>query len=219
VDHDPLQLSKFHFDTSSILDACYKQVLSEPSTALFMIPIALDFVTGSRPKTLSKIGRICNIADPQLVKRCLQEHSSLFYARIERAGMEKCVLSYQVPNELRNFFLDPGRSQHLYSAPRIIGKCWYAIKMALDMCPGTDDVWSFTPADCLAFFTPKQGSRISSATLMLSESVKNAYDSDTLLRFLKFLSRIPWVDVSFRGYIDEAYTVAIARWVCTTLVS
>ena len=221
-DKDSLRLNKFYLDTYSILDELYRQVLAEPwAIGLSLIPslrpISLDFEPKlSEGKTLLDIGEVCNIADPQLVKRCLQEYSCLFYIKTKRDGA-KCILTYHAPNELRNFFFDPGRSRHLYSAPWIIEKCWDNLQCALGMQLKFNH-YCFDIFDISEFFVPSQGRQIPSATLMISQSIKNGSDMDALLWFLKFLSRIRWLDC-FGSPIDRTFTKAIAQWVCTALVS
>ena len=180
--------------------------------------IALNFDPG--PQTLLDICRVCNIADPQFVKRYLQEHSSLVYTKVKHHGA-KCILTYYAPYQLHNFFFDSERSQHLYPAPWIIGKCWNALECALGMRLKSDYQSSVGLAFSLKkFFTPKQGCQVSSASLMLSaETIKNGPDSNSLLGFLKFLSRIPWLDICFDHNSGEICTQAIAQWVCVALVS
>jgi len=57
-------------------------------------------------------------------------------------------------------------------------------------------------------------------SLMLSaESIRNGSDSDSLLGFLKHLSRIPWLDICFSSDSSALWTHAVANWVCKSLVS
>jgi hypothetical protein len=136
----------------------------------------------------------------------------------------KLILTYYASHQLRNFFFDPQRSRHLYSVPWIIGKCWDALECALEMQINNEShgpLFSLNTAFGLEkFFLPKQGCQISSASLMLAaETIKNGSDSNRLLGFLKFLSRIRWLDISFHGESGETCTQAIAQWVCIALVS
>jgi len=165
------------------------------------------------PRTLLEICRICNISDSRLVKRFLQEQSFLFPTRYIRNGT-KLVLAYTAPHQLRNFFFDPGRSRHLYSAPWVIGICWEAVE-----CATTEISLQLAYGLC-HFFMPMKDRQFSRASLMLSaESIRNGSDSDILLGFLKFLSRIPWLDICFSHHWNKIWTSAIANWVCKALVS
>lgn len=220
--HDPLQLSKFYLDTCSILDECYRQVLAGPSIGPCMIPmhIALNFSSDADAKTLLDICRVCNIADPHLVKRYLQGHSFLVYTKV-KYDEAKCILTYHAPPHLHSFFLNPGRSRHLYSAPWILRKCWDGLECALGMRLKNDALFAVKFAFSFdKFFLPGRGCQISSASLMLStETIKNGSDSESLLGFLKLLSRIPWLDICFDCDLGEICTQSIARWVCVALVS
>jgi len=221
--HDPLQLGKFYFDTCNILDGCYRQVLSGPTVGPVPIPmhIALDFCG---PKTLTEISMNYNISNPQLVKSFLQEHSFLFRLTILNIMSKEgslfrhaATLAVSAPFQLRNFFFDPGRSRHLYSIPWIIDKCWEAVKCSLRVPPTYHS--SESAFGLRNFFIPNQDCQISGASLMLSaESIRNGPDDDNLLRFLGSLYRIPW-DTCFSSYESYVCTLAIARWVCKTLVS
>jgi hypothetical protein len=179
--------------------------------------IALDF--DDSPKTFLEISRTCNISNPQLVKSFLQKHSFLFHIQGHNEEGDM-VLVYSAPFQLRNFFLDPGRSRHLYSVPWIIGKCWEAIECALE----TRSFRWYT-ATLWHFFSPSQDCQISGASHMLfAESIRNGLDDVNLLPFLGFLCKIPWVDTWFIDESDdqsesEVCTLAIAQWVCKTLVS
>ena len=150
-----------------------------------MIPIwipltfqSYHFDEVAEPRTLSAICRICNIPDSHLVKRFLQEQSFLFYTRYTPLGT-KPILTYCAPLQLCNFFFDPGRSRHLYSASWIIGKCWEAVECAINSqseFPNTrDPVLPFQLASGLChFFSPKKDYQCSRASLMLSaESIGN----------------------------------------------
>jgi len=176
----------------------------------------------AKPRTLSEICRICNIPDSHLVKRFLQERSFLLHTWYTQ-DVTKLVLTYSAPLQLRNFFFDPGRSRHLYSAPWVIERCWEAVQGVIKSQSNLvgDPVLSFQFAFGLChFFTPKKDCQFSSASLMLSaESIRNGSDSDSLLGFLKFLSRIPWLDICFNGHLNGLWTPAIANWVCKSLVS
>jgi len=215
--HDPLQLSKFYFDTCNILDGCYRQVLAGPTVGPvpILMHIALDFCG---PKILTEISMHYNNSNPQLVKSFLQKHSFLFRLTmiLVTRPLYGCI-AVSAPFQLRNFFFDPGRSRHLYSIPWIINKCWEAVKCSLRVPPTCH---AFEPAFGLRnFFIPNQDCQISGASLMLSaESIRNGPDDDNLLRFLGSLYRIPW-DTCFSSYESYVCTLAIAQWVCKTLVS
>ena len=195
--------------------------------------IALDFEScflgGSRPDIqfaqatpLLDICRICNIADPQLVKRYLQEHSSLFYTKLRYdPNKGKHVLTYYAAYHLCKFFF-AGQSQHLYSASWIIGNCWETLECALRMRLKRDYLAKSMKltSNLNKFFTPQQGCQLSSASLMLSaDTIKNGSDSNRLLHFLKFLSRIPWLDILFDCKTGRMPSQAISHWVCEALVS
>ena len=179
-------------------------------------------------ETISLLGicRICNIPDSHLVKRLLQEHSFLFhtwYIRYEK----KLVFTYSTPCQLHNFLFDPGCSRHLYSAPRIIGKCWEAVEQAstsqdsqLNRNVEGSELFPLAVYGLHHFFIAKEGYQISRASHMLSaESIRNGFDSDSLLAFLKFLSRIPWLDIWYSKHWNAIWICAIANWVCNSLVS
>ena len=165
---------------------------------------------------------MCNIPDSHLVKRFLQEQSFLFHTWYIQIGT-KLVLTYSAPLQLCNFFFDPGRSQHLYSVPWIIGKCWEAIECVIKLqLNRRDSVLSLQIASGLClFFEPQKDCRFSRASLMLgAESIRNGSDTDSLLGFLKFLSRIPWPDICFSSHSNGLrWTHAILKWVCKSLVS
>ena len=186
-------------------------------------PFTVDLV---KPKTLLEICRVCNIADPQFVKKYLWEHSSLFHTKfMYDTHKQKYALTYHAAYQLHKFFFDPGRSQHLYSASWIIGKCWENLEYALGMRLKSDCQCSNCGSLELApnlnrFFTPEQGCQLSSTSLMLSaETIKNGSESNRLLHFLKFLSKIFWLDICFDNNSSEICTQAIAQWVCVALVS
>ena len=178
----------------------------------------------AEPGTLLEMCRICNVPDPQLVKRFLQEKSFLFHAQYKKNG-KRLVRAFSAPLQLRNFFFDPGRSRRLYSVPCIIGKLWEGVGVVLGK-QLKGDIWSSHFWRLISglrnFFTPKEDCQISSASLMLSAaSIGNRSDSDSLLGFLAFLSKIPWLDIWFtagRSADSEFCATAIAQWVCIALV-
>jgi hypothetical protein len=170
----------------------------------------------SEPRSLSGICRICNIPDSHLVKRFLQEHSFLFHTW-HAQHEKKLVFTYSAPRQLHNFFFDPGRSRHLYSAPLIIGKCWETVEQA---STSQDSQLHRSVYGLHHFFIAKEGCQFSRASHMLSaESIRNGSDSDSLLAFLKFLSRIPWLDIWYSNHWNTIWICAIANWVCKSLVS
>jgi hypothetical protein len=139
--------------------------------------------------------------------------------------MEKNWFEPTLPLQLRNFFFHPGRSRHLYSVPCIIEQLWKGVRVVLEK-QLKGDIWSSHIWRLISglhnFFTPKEDCQISSASLMLSAaSIGNRSDSDSLLGFLAFLSRIPWLDIWFtagRSADSEFCATAIAQWVCIALV-
>jgi len=171
------------------------------------------------PKTLLEISRIHNIQNLPFVKSFVREHSFLFQMRIRRGYRKKAVLGYSAPLHLRKFFFDPGRSRHLYSIPWIIGKCWEAVKCALQVQISPTYHSLGSAFGLQGFFIPNQDCQIPGASLMLSaESIKNGPDDNNLLRFLESLCRIPWHTCLDSSEGAEC-TLAIAQWVCKTLVS
>jgi hypothetical protein len=192
--------------------------------------ISLDFQSCrlmdevAMPRNLSQTCGICKIPYPHLVKRFLQEQSFLFHTWYTQFG----EITYSAPLQLRNFFFDPSRSQDLYSAPWIIQKCWEAVIIKshwdlelLNRTGALQHVSSFhIHYGLYHFFTPQKYCQISRASLMLStESIRNGSNSDSLLGFLKYLSRIPWLDICFSSNLNALWTCAIANWVCKSLVS
>jgi hypothetical protein len=177
--------------------------------------IALD--SDDSPKTLLEITRTFNVSNSQLVKSFLQEHPFLF--RIQGHNKKRnMILVYSASSPLRNFFLDPGRSRHLYPMPWIIDKCWEAIECALKMRHPSHSSWTLSRLQYFFAGPASQDCQISGASLMLlAASIRNGLDDDNLLCFLGFLSRIPW-DSCFSDYQSEACTLAIAQCVCKTLV-
>ena len=145
---------------------------------------------------------------------------------------KKTGFTYSAPCQLHNFIFDPGRSRHLYSAPRIIGKCWEAVEQArastsqdsqdsqLNRNVEVSELFPSAVYGLHHFFIAKEGYQISRASHMLSaESIRNGFDSDSLLAFLKFLSRIPWLDIWCSKHWNAIWICAIANWVCNSLVS
>jgi hypothetical protein len=173
---------------------------------------------GSSQKTLLEISTICKIPNPQLVKKFLQDHSFLLHTRAYFHRDRVPVLTYCVPSQLRNFFFDPGRCRHLYSMPRIIGKCWEAIKDVFEVKPTSNS--TFFARGLREFFISShhRDCQMSGASLMLSENLRNRSGDDNLLRFLGLLCKMPW-DTCFDSKELRVCTLPIAQWVCETLVS
>ena len=147
----------------------------------------------------------------------------MFHTQYKENG-KTLVRAYSSPLQLRSFFFDPGRSRRLYSLPCIIGKLWEGVEVVLGE-QLKDGIRSYKFISGLRnFFTPKEDCQFSSASLMLSAaSIGNRSDSDSLLGFLAFLSRIPWLDIWFtkpngRPADSEFCATAIAQWVCIALV-
>lgn len=176
--------------------------------------LAFDSDISSTP---SQISRIYNISNLQLVKSFLQEHSFLF--NIWMSDDQHSRLCYSAPVQLCNFFFDPGRCRHLYSMPWIIRKCWEAVKYYCDK--QRQFPWIRSPFALRKFFTGSQGGQIPGASLMFSASIGNRPNENYLLDFLRFLSRIPWLDtnISFEEHNQDFFPLAIAQGVCRALVS
>jgi len=123
----------------------------------------------AEPSTLLQICGTCNIPDSHLVKRFLHEQSFLFHTWYTQ-DRTKLVLTYSAPLQLRKFFFDPGRSQHLYSVPLIIGTCREAIECATTKSwqPNLKNyIFIFKVASGLChFFTPNKDCQFSRASLM-----------------------------------------------------
>lgn len=215
MEDDPLQLNQFHTNARNLLDECYRHTLvgSVNGPGSIIMHLAMESYI---PRSLRKIGNICNMPDQQLLRRFIDEN--LYLIPIQHTKVtDKHVLAYCTPRWLRNFFFDPNRSRSFYSTSRIIEKCQAAVKSVLD--PNHD-------IHCMAlipFFTPTiygdiSIGKISNATRLL-ESVRNGSNSNELLDFLGYLSEICWLDVNFGDAIQKALAIEIAQWVCITLVN
>ena len=179
------------------------------------IHLALGMGANLNCITLRKIGNICTTLDQQGLRRFVDEHPYLIpiFTRVNN----KYILGYNNPIWMHNFFLDPNRSQYLYSTSLVIVKCQKAIKsIILDPDPEP-----FEPSGLLNFFlptlTPFHKIPIANATHLL-ESARNGSDRNELLLFLDYLSKIHWFNIYNGGPGKRHLTNRIAHWVCTTLV-
>jgi len=217
MEDDPLQLNQFHADTRNLLDECYRHNLagSVNGSGSIIMDLAMEMEESYIPRSLRKIGNICNMPDQQLLRRFIDENLYLIHIQHARVT-DKYVLAYCTPRWLRDFFFDPNRSHSSYSTSRIIEKCQMAVKRVID--PNHN-------IHCMAlkpFFTPKiygdvAIGKISNATRLL-ESVRKGSNSNELLDFLGYLSEICWLDVNFSDVIQKALAIEVAQWVCITLV-
>jgi len=170
------------------------------------------------PTSLREIGNVChgNTPNRQHLRRFVDEQSYLIPIHTQVKG--KYVLGYYVPIWMRDFFLDPNRSQYLYSTSLVVDECRKAIK-SLILDPNPD---SYKNDGLLYFFTPTPipsdetpFANIANATRLL-ESARNGSDKHDSL--LLFLSEINWFDIYNRGWRQRHLTNRIVYWVCTTLV-
>jgi len=177
--------------------------------------------------SLRKIGDICNIPDRRLLKRFIEEHAFLIHTRPNRVE-DKHVSAYYVPRWLRGFFFDPNRSKCSYSTSWIIAKCFeHAIEEYLRpdshlpallpfFVPARLGIDEFSFSDIVVRGIAVDG--ISDATRFL-EYVRYGSDRNHLLRFLRNLSEIHWLDIYTAGWAHTDLANDIVHWVCTTLVS
>jgi hypothetical protein len=122
---------------------------------------------------------------------------------------DKHLLVYCVPYWLRDFFFDPHRSRSFYSTSWVINKCQQAMKGLIGK--SNKKIYSSFP-----FFMPTEYGEISYASRLL-EHVRNGADSNDLLLFLRYLSKIDWLDI-YKCRTKRQLTNEIAHWVCITLV-
>ena len=165
--------------------------------------------------SLREIGNTCNTLDQQCLSRFVDEHSYLI--RIPLKVADKYVLQYYVPIWIRVFFLNPNRSQHLYSTSLVIDECRKAIEsLILDPHPTLHKTKNlacfFTPMP-----TPSGEIPVANATRLLESATKGS-DTNELLLFLEYLSKIDWFDIYNRGRSRRHFINRIVHWVCTTLV-
>jgi hypothetical protein len=120
---------------------------------------------------------------------------------------------------MNDFFLNPNRSQHLYSISLVINECQKAITKSLIL--GRNPDYSINCHNLINFFTlklSKSGEIPIVNAIHLLESARNGSDRHELLLFLKYLSEIHWFDIYKRGSLQRNLTDGIVHWVCTTLV-
>jgi len=208
---DPLQLDQFFTEVRNLLDECYRRTTAGfiNGEISILIPLTLGFKEwrSLKPKTLQKeIETITHMPDQQHLKRFVNEHSILIHTQHTNDD-DRPLLEHSIPRWLYDFTFDPNRSRSLYSTSLVTSKCQQAIEAFVagdsDSCP-------------LLFFL--QYDEISNASRLL-EHAKSGSDSDDLLLFLRYLSKIHWLDMYTRGGEERALTNEITQWVCTTLVS
>ena len=163
----------------------------------------------------SSLRETCNTLDQQCLSRFVDEHSYLI--RIPLKVADKYVLQYHVPIWIRDFFLNPNRSQYLYSTSLVIDECQKAIKHLildpyLDFYKNEGLIDFFTPTPTLSAEIP-----IANATRLL-EGARNGSDRHELLLFLENLSEIDWFNIYNGDWVRRRFTNGIVHWVCTTLV-
>jgi len=161
-----------------------------------------------RPRSLREIGNFCNILDQQHLKKFIDEYSYLIHTQHKKIK-DRHVLGYYVPHWLCDFFFDPYRSQSLYSTSWVIDQCQQAIEGFI-----RPNSVSYSP---LHFFMQPDG-EISDATRLV-EHVREGYNSNALLHFLEYLSKIHWLDIYSRGWHQRGLTHGIIHWMCITFVS
>jgi len=210
---DSLHLDQIFREACNLLDKCLQQTIPRPIS----IPIQLVFgIERYETESLREIGNICNMLGRQCLKGFLDKH--LYLTRIPREVEDKYVLGYYVPCWMRDFFLNPNHSQHLYSTSVVIDECQKAIESLIldpNPDPGIND-------NLIDFFTPMPTPShseipIADATHLL-KSVRNASDRHKLLLFLKYLSEIHWFNIYNKGWSQRHLTDIIVHWVCATLV-
>jgi hypothetical protein len=179
------------------------------------------------PRSLQEIAEICDILDRQLLKRFVEEHTSLIYARPQMVEGGKHVSAYYVPRWLRGFFFDPNRSRYFYSTSWIISKCFHAIEEYLQSNSDFDESDTRLP-----FFVPTKYREMSFGDIVVLniavngisdasrflEHVRNGSDRNHLLRFLGNLSEIHWLDIYTSDDARKELANEIVHWLCTTLV-
>ena len=178
--------------------------------------------------SLREIGDICNIPDRQLLKRFVEEHAFLIHTRPKKVE-DKHVSGYYVPRWLRGFFFDPNRFRYSYPASWIITKCFeHSIEEYLPSGSHFYPLLPFFVPARLGFENMSFGDivargiavdGISDASRFL-EHVRNGSNRNDLLRFLRNLSEIHWLDIYTGRHLGHKYLANdIVHWVCTTLVS
>ena len=160
------------------------------------------------PKSLWEIEITTNTLDRQRLRRFVKEHPILIHTQHTNVD-NKYFLGFYISHWLCDFIFDPSRSQSLYSTSLVTSKCRQAIEVFIAQNS------SFYPEE---FFVRRDGREISDASRLL-EHAKNGSDSDDLLLFLQYLSKIYWRYFYTRGFQERLLTHRIIQWVCMTLVS
>jgi len=92
--------------------------------------LAMEMEESYIPRSLRKIGNICNMPDQQFLRRIIDEN--LYLIHIQHATVtDKHVLAYCTPRWWRDFFFDPNRSQSFYSTSRISKSVKRPLKVSL----------------------------------------------------------------------------------------
>jgi len=210
---NPLQLDHFLTEVQSLLDECYRKTTAGfvNGEISILLNLALDTRGGQLlpyPKSLREIEAISNnTLDRQHLRKFVDEHLPLILHRRHTKHKNKHLLGYSVSHWLCNFTFDPNRSRSLYSTSLVTRVCQRAIDGFIEKNSG------FNPKE---FFV--QYDEISDASRLL-EHAKNGPDSDDLLLFLQYLSKIQWLNIYTQDWEGRFLTYAIIQWVCTTLVS
>jgi hypothetical protein len=224
-ENDVLQLRQFFVDTRNLLDKCYWQTIASsvlgPTSILmhlaldFQHPIVCDPLL-AMPRSLQKLGDMCNIPDQKLLGRYIKNQFYLIHTKHEKIE-GKCVLVYYAPCWLRSFLFNSTRSHSFYPISLIIGNCQKAIQQVLELKQGCSHNL-FHRSLCI-FFTPLIYNGISGAGHII-ESARNEPNSNKslALRFLRFLSEIHWLDFYLVDHQKTCLANAIVQWVCITLV-
>ena len=201
----------------NLLDECYRQTTAGFVDGEISILLHLGLDIGGFPRSLREIEAISNnTPDRQRLRKFVQEHSSLINThhtmaddRLSVAG-HRHVLRYSISRWLCDFAFDPNRSRNLYSTSLVTSECQRAIGAFI----AKNSV--FWPHQLNQFFV--QDDEVSDASRLL-EHAKDGSDRNDLLLFLRYLSKIHWLDIYPRGWNEGHFTHGIVQWVCTTLVS
>ena len=187
------------------MDECYRQTTSSAVVGPnpILMHLAIEMAESSMPQTSKEIVRICNLPDRSLLGRFMDENSHLIYIGAGLKGKgKKLVLTYYLHHWLHGFF-DLNHSQSLYLSSLVITKCQWAIERFIE--PKGFYMLS-------SFFQSKlnfgHGGEIPTASHLL-EHVKNVSDRNELLLFLKYLSKVHWLDIYNRGQDQRCVTNGI----------
>jgi len=218
---DPLQLDQFFTEVRNLLDECYQQMIAglTDGEIPILMPLMHDFTASGRlglllkrlePKTrtLREIETITNAPDQQHLRMFVND-STLIHIQYLNVN-NKYLLMYSISHWLWDFTFDPNRSQSLYSTFLVIRVCHQVIEAFI--AKNGD----FCRAD--RFFMQYDELGDSNASRLL-EHAKNGSDSNDLLLFLQYLSKIHWLNIYTRGWQERCLAHAILQWVCKTLIS